>query len=96
MESFSKCLLTSWKLAITLLRVFVDQEGADAFEDVFKFSFKVIADVTNEPVTFQHIHDSGFASMVSDMDQGQLLGMSIKTIWLLVTNWPYRNWAISI
>ena len=65
---------TNTELVFTLLRVFVDHGDASAFKNVFRLAFATIEEVIQQPITFQHIHNSGFESMVSNMGQDQLRG----------------------
>jgi hypothetical protein len=61
-------------------------ESSEFYEATFKTLFALIAKVSGKPIFWSHIHGEGIKAIVTDMDEGQNLGMIFLDFNWLVTN----------
>ena len=50
------------------------------YKELFQRLFNTVYERLQTPITWQHIHGSGFAAVVSDMDAKQVVG---KNSWVV-------------
>ena len=50
-------------------------ESASFYEATFETLFSLISKVSGKPIFWSHIHRKGIKVIVTDMDEGQNLGM---------------------
>ncbi|OJJ94572.1 hypothetical protein ASPACDRAFT_37780, partial [Aspergillus aculeatus ATCC 16872] len=60
---------------ITLLRVFTTFDTADGYYLLFKRAFSLLEKITEKPILFHSIHNSGFHGVILDMDTKQYSGL---------------------
>ncbi|KFY25698.1 hypothetical protein V491_01634, partial [Pseudogymnoascus sp. VKM F-3775] len=57
---------------MTFVRVFVNQESTEMYTSLFHTVFNAIAKETGQRIQWKHLHQSGFGSVVMDMDSKQM------------------------
>lgn len=59
---------------MTLLRVFVNQDTTHMYHLMFQHVFNIIAAITKQSNSWQHLTGKGFGAIVMDMDGKQMQG----------------------
>ena len=54
--------------------MYVNHQDAKMYEEAFTLTFSLISIRLEKEVQWQHLHQRGFACIVTDMDLGQLEG----------------------
>ncbi|KAG2045848.1 hypothetical protein BDR06DRAFT_985730 [Suillus hirtellus] len=63
--------------SLTGARAFINSQSAQAHLVLFRQIFSITSEDTGTPVSFKHIHGSGYESVVADAHMGQGLGLGM-------------------
>ena len=81
---------------MTFVRIFVNQESTEIYTQLFHTVFNAIAKETGQPIHWKHLHQSGFGSIVIDMDSKQMSGMKFCLIYYECITNILRTWTIFV
>ena len=64
-------------VVLSLCRVFTNVFTAEGYHRLFLSLFRVIYEVSGEPIKFQYIHKQGISCILADLDAAQAKGLGL-------------------